>query len=336
MKWNILWALLIALLAGLVFFQYTQTENLQQQLLNQSQELTAIEDTYRSGINSIQVALDEYTSGVAVETLALEKEIASQQQSFESKISDIERKKEISEQVINTANQDLVNNLETLTEKIFDLESNTNRELSDKWDDIIIELSCDFDKHDRSYGSGVYFGPNSALNFGAGNDHIVLTNSHVLEEDGDVPTDCKMSFNTGDSIVVDNTAEEDEFSVSPYSFLGDLDAGFISLPEERFISDLSTNGVQYDLCSISPQTGDEILILGYPRIGSQEGVTLTEGIISGRDNEYFITSAKISRGNSGGAAISVKNDCYFGIPTLVKADEVESLGRILDIKTLFE
>lgn len=79
------------------------------------------------------------------------------------------------------------------------------------------------------------------------------------------------------------------------------------------------------------QVGDEISVIGYPNIGSTIGPTLTKGSISGRENNYYVTDAKIERGNSGGAAVLIKNNCYLGIPTSVVAGANESLGRILDI-----
>ena len=60
-------------------------------------------------------------------------------------------------------------------------------------------------------------------------------------------------------------------------------------------------------------------------------VTATEGIISGFDGDYYITSAKVEHGNSGGAAILVKESCELGIPTFVQTGSIESLARILDL-----
>ncbi len=65
-------------------------------------------------------------------------------------------------------------------------------------------------------------------------------------------------------------------------------------------------------------------------------MTVTEGIISGFDENYFITSAKVEQGNSGGAAISLKNNCYLGTPTFSTKGNLESLARILDVKVLVE
>lgn len=83
-------------------------------------------------------------------------------------------------------------------------------------------------------------------------------------------------------------------------------------------------------CTTTAATGDSVIILGYPKIGSKNDITATEGIISGFEDNYYITSAKVERGNSGGAAILTKQNCYLGIPTFVDAGEIESLARILD------
>ena len=85
-------------------------------------------------------------------------------------------------------------------------------------------------------------------------------------------------------------------------------------------------------CVDKPVIGDQVVILGYPSVGAEEGITATEGIVSGIDDDYYVTSAKIEQGNSGGAAILVKNNCLLGLPTLVVAGKIESLARILPIK----
>jgi len=93
-------------------------------------------------------------------------------------------------------------------------------------------------------------------------------------------------------------------------------------------------------CSSPENTGDSVLILGYPVYGSkvnefssQDEPTATEGIISGKDGIYYTTSAKIDHGNSGGLAIDEASDCYFGIPTWDESGSFESLGRILPSST---
>ena len=115
------------------------------------------------------------------------------------------------------------------------------------------------------------------------------------------------------------------------------DIGFIDInnPDEYVKNLIFIETTDFSFCRVKPSLGDDVLILGYPSIGSQTDITVTEGIISGYDGNYFITSAKIERGNSGGAAILVKDDCYLGIPSFAKTGSVESLSRILDINAVF-
>jgi S1-C subfamily serine protease len=88
------------------------------------------------------------------------------------------------------------------------------------------------------------------------------------------------------------------------------------------------------VCTEKPKIGDKVVILGYPGIGAQDSVTATEGIISGFDANYYTTSAKIEKGNSGGAAIDVERNCFLGLPTLVITGQIESLARILPVAGL--
>jgi hypothetical protein len=83
------------------------------------------------------------------------------------------------------------------------------------------------------------------------------------------------------------------------------------------------------VCEGIVNIGDKLVILGYPSIGTRGGITATEGIVSGIEGDYYVTSAKIDHGNSGGAAILLKDNCYLGIPTWAQSGTVESLGRIL-------
>ena len=146
----------------------------------------------------------------------------------------------------------------------------------------------------------------------------MLTNKHVVTEENSSLEECSLKrFDSDVSYEVSATA--------------------IDVDEERDIAKgtvpdaVSGVGETY-VCSQRPVIGDRVLILGYPGIGSQESVTATEGIISGFDEDYYTTSAKIDKGNSGGAAIDIKNDCLLGIPTLVYTGKVESLARILPLQ----
>ena len=104
------------------------------------------------------------------------------------------------------------------------------------------------------------------------------------------------------------------------------DWGFIKLVPDKTLNTITQKDLK--ICS-KVEAGDRLIILGYPAIGSKTGLTVTEGIVSGFDGNYYITSAKIDRGNSGGAAILVGDNCYLGIPSASVVGTIESLGRIL-------
>ena len=76
--------------------------------------------------------------------------------------------------------------------------------------------------------------------------------------------------------------------------------------------------------------GDYVAIAGYPGIGA-DTFTFTEGIISGRVGDFVLkTDAKIDSGNSGGSALSSKNE-LIGVPTWTISGQAESMGYIIGI-----
>jgi len=134
-----------------------------------------------------------------------------------------------------------------------------------------------------------------------------------------------------DSQSVSIYGSEQEGGGSVFQEVGNnLDAGAITVnrPTQHMIS--LEQRQPHPLNCYPPSIGDKVVILGYPGVGSREDITATEGIVSGFDGDYFITSAKVEEGNSGGIAVSAKEDCYLGIPTYAEVGNVESLARILD------
>ena len=194
-----------------------------------------------------------------------------------------------------------------------------------EWQPIVVYVECDFQLsnsgiHYETTGSGV------VIKF----DDLpvkVITNRHVLTGPAFYNLDsCKVKFPETNSeflVSIDDIA----FSISEYDW-GTLD---INNPDDNLNKITSTFP---KLCDQKPVLGDEMVVLGYPGIGSKNGTTATEGIISGFDGSYFITSAKVDQGNSGGVAIIQKESCLLGIPTYASLGQVESLARILDIWTI--
>lgn len=211
----------------------------------------------------------------------------------------------------------LAEDLGTLSSNVTTLSEDTDiSAIVATWSPYVYVLECQFEGPDgvdkTSSGSATLVREGIGIN--------VMTNKHVVregEENEIEAEECLLKrFDTdteyeirGDAIVLQ---EEKDIAEAPVP-----EAIFGVLPSK--------------MCTTKASIGDQVLILGYPGIGSKESITATEGIISGFDGDHYITSAKIERGNSGGAAIDVKNDCFLGIPTLVYTGRVESLARILSI-----
>lgn len=155
------------------------------------------------------------------------------------------------------------------------------------------------------------------------NNNLVVTNKHVFEEQGIIADFCMVQLPNDDAVYVPWT----NFMISKDKT---VDLAMIKITQPtKYMQNLE---VDNPLCEQKAAVGDKVVILGYPDIGSSESITATEGIISGYEGYYYVTSAKIEYGNSGGVAISVKDNCNLGVPTNVVVGELESLGRIIDIK----
>lgn len=156
------------------------------------------------------------------------------------------------------------------------------------------------------------------------NSVLLSTNAHVATMDVAGETYaadyCNVSIPNDTQIVTVKGVHKPSNASADY-------VGFIVTNPSALMKGLKTTE---SICKTKASIGDEVVIVGYPSIGSLTDVTATEGIISGYDGEYYITSAKIEHGNSGGIAVLVKDDCNLGIPTAVVAGSLESLGRILD------
>ena len=150
-----------------------------------------------------------------------------------------------------------------------------------------------------------------------------ITNKHILVDKYNyAPRECKVTL-------VDNTSYLITINEKNVLIGEDEDWAYVSLLVDQNLSRITQGSIK--LCP-KVEVGDKLLVLGYPKIGSSTGLTATEGIVSGDDKNYYITSAKIDKGNSGGAAILLKDDCYLGIPSASAVGSIESLGRILKAK----
>ena len=184
------------------------------------------------------------------------------------------------------------------------------------WRTRVAIVKCEWKFSD---GSGAIGTGSGTLFAGGVTGAKLITNGHVVNYKDSLPNQCTIRFPDENTTYTINSAN--------ISIVSGVDAAIITIPApSQYIRSLAGAG----RCSQAPATGDSVVILGYPSIGSQTDVTATEGIVSGTDGNYFITSAKVERGNSGGAAILSKKNCYTGIPSFVDLGQIEALARILD------
>lgn len=165
---------------------------------------------------------------------------------------------------------------------------------------------------------------------------IVLTNHHVIAlEDNFDDTERESSY------IICLT---EEISKEPdCSYTGQL----IASNKEMDIALLKINNVAgYSNKSSFPYldlnttdtaaVSNEITVLGYPSIGG-DTITITKGIISGKESKYnkswIKTDAVVSYGNSGGAAIDASGKMV-GITSSSHSDLLGSLGYIINIVSI--
>ena len=190
------------------------------------------------------------------------------------------------------------------------------------WRPVIAYVECDREGIDQ-FGNishiGYVTGSGTAVYVESTGQYTVWTNRHVMTSSGGKL--CRIWFPDTSSPLISIKARINPASDQDFAIID------IPYPNQQLGSVIKNTS---DFCMKKPSIGDQVVILGYPGIGSQTDITVTEGIISGYDGDYFITSAKVEQGNSGGAAILVKDNCYLGIPTFVATGVLESLARILD------
>lgn len=256
--------------------------------------------------------------------------LESQDKSFSVKMAEI--KKEQSDLASFNLQNDFVfaENLKEMGNQLI-ISQERKQKLVEKWSKIVTRLTCKTETDQNTGGSGVYFDSSIFGKVDGFNGNIILTNEHVLREDDEYINYCEVDFlNEKNSKKLEEDGEEKIYTI----ISEELDIAYLDFGENNnsLVEDLQDE--EFNICDFKLQKGDEILILGYPSIGSSEDITITLGIISGYDDEFYMTDAKIAKGNSGGAAISIKHDCYFGIPTLVMKGKLEVMGRVLDVNNI--
>jgi len=201
-------------------------------------------------------------------------------------------------------------------------------DITKEWSPLVTYVLCEWHYSDVTFStkaSGSGF-----LTIFSNGTIAVMTNKHVLLNEGLYPAAlCDIYFLNGEKYRVLWTDIKSGYGYNPNYDIGSITLYGLS----TYLKNLVTRREEY-YCPTEPEIGDKIVVLGYPGIGSNSGITVTEGIISGYEGAYYVTSAKIDRGNSGGIAVSVKDNCIVGMPSASVTGSIESLGRILSVKTI--
>jgi len=177
-----------------------------------------------------------------------------------------------------------------------------------------------------------------------GSSIAVMTNAHVLAGHNGFssPDFCDVTLSDSTAYHIeggfDNIQYFDLGEDSDIEFVNDIpyishnsDVGILVIPNPSE----STRQIASEAfrCSATPQIGDDVVVLGNPS-STSGSVTAREGIISSTESSFFMTQIGLGIENTGGAAISEKNNCYFGIPTYYANGEDVSNVRVLDIGTV--
>lgn len=271
-------------------------------------------NTLASSLSSLQKSLAETQLKLA-QTDEILGEIINGNEELEARLSAETKKRLLAEQSEGDARSQFEDKIVELQTSVKEQQDAVNAgditNIIANWSPRVARLTCEFsDGTDNTVGKG------SSVATLIGSIPHFITNKHVVEDDLPL-SDCRAELLSGETV----TVPSDAVTVSEK-----VDVGYIRASGAAF-SGIDTS---VKTCSNKPAIGDAVVILGYPRVGGS-GITATEGIISGFDDEYYVTSAKIEQGNSGGAAVHVKNNCLLGMPTLVVAGRIEALARILPI-----
>lgn len=310
--------MLLTLIIGGVFFSVSSRDALNAELQAQDESITLL--TEEIELLKLQVetliadAQDETKEEINTKIIALEKRLTEERELRENLETQFESQSGISSA--------------RLTELEEDFSSTpTFSAVINEWRKRTANVRCSFSTG-TSAGSGILM----RFNEDGQSVYGVLTNQHVMTDAlGRPAQSCSVTFPDTGAQITGTLANGDlEFSTNGFDF-GRI---VINNPSQQIIQ--NATGQSHFCSEGNVSLGDSLVIIGYPAIGAGNDVTATEGIISGFEDDYYITSAKVEQGNSGGAAVLLEDSCLLGIPTFVQFGSLESLARILKIDVLYK
>jgi hypothetical protein len=235
-----------------------------------------------------------------------------------------ETKKVVTEKVITTPTAE-VHSVITPPVVISPKENYKLEDVIKEWRPFVVRVTCitlDSNGNKKSYSDGSGF-----LAYDPIKGPSVITNKHVFYvKDGISTNYCDIYFPENKEVV---KVEKKDRSVSSKGHdRGNL---VITQPSE-YVSNLAKNpiAISRDCKNAKPDSTDDIVIMGYPIGKPKDDISYAQGKIVGYQDRYFVSTATIVSGYSGGVAVSLKDNCYLGIPTYSQKDDL-SKSLILDI-----
>lgn len=193
------------------------------------------------------------------------------------------------------------------------------------WRPYTVRVTCitlDSNGNKKSYSDGSGF-----LTVDPSKGPTIFTNKHVFYTTNGASSDyCDIYFPENKEVV--KVEKKDRYVSSKGYDRGTL---VITQPSE-YVSNLVKNKkiTVNDCIRANAESIDDIVIMGYPMGKPKDDISYAQGKIVGYQDKYFVSTATIVSGYSGGVALSLKDNCYLGIPTYSQKDDL-SKSLILDI-----
>ena len=187
-------------------------------------------------------------------------------------------------------------------------------------------LNADNELNLFSTGSGVIINPSGTI----------LTNRHVVISEDNF--DNSQNPSTYIICLTTNINKEPDCRYTARLIASNADLDVALLTIDKIPGYDSPGSFPYLNLKLIDNTAvnDEVTALGYPAIGG-DTITITKGVISGKDTKYgrdwLKTDAVTSYGSSGGAAIDEQGQ-VMGITSSAHSDTLGTLGYIINISSL--
>lgn len=203
----------------------------------------------------------------------------------------------------------------------------TDDEIINIWKPYTVRVTCislDSKGDRKSYSDG-----SGLLSKSLKGVPVVVTNKHVLyTKNNTLSSYC--------NIYLPVTKETIKVLKKDYFTSKDKDIANLAIrkPTESITSLLKNDKEVSENCkNIKFDSTENIAILGHPTGSNKLDISVTKGVVTGYEEYFYISSASVVTGYSGGVAISLRDNCYLGIPTYAKRDDL-SKSLILDVNKM--